>query len=101
MLSNSFGIEPYNPYDALGMYDGFFDAVVLSELEGVRQPSPLIYQRAFEKLDLAGHECVFVDDHAENLPPAAALGIRPVHHTTDPAATANLLDSLLLDPTPA
>lgn len=101
MLSNSFGIEPYNPYEELGMYDGFFDAVVLSELEGVRKPSPLIYQRALERLDLMGHECVFVDDREVNLPPAEALGIRTIHHTTDAAATATLLDSLLLDPTPA
>lgn len=101
MLSNSFGIEPYNPYAALGMYEDFFDAVVLSEVEGVRKPSPLIYERALEKLDLTGPECVFVDDHAENLPPAEALGVRTVHHTTDPATTAAVLDSLLLDPAPA
>ncbi|RYJ30686.1 hypothetical protein CU044_1029 [Streptomyces sp. L-9-10] len=44
---------------------------------------------------------MFVDDHAENLPPAEALGIHTIHHTTDPAATAALLDSLLLDRTPA
>lgn len=101
MLSNSFGIDPYNPYKALGMYEDFFDAVVLSELEGVRKPSPLIYRRALEALDLSGPECVFVDDHARNLPPAEALGIRTVHHTTDPAATAALLDSLLRDREPA
>jgi putative hydrolase of the HAD superfamily len=70
--------------------------VLLSELEGVRKPSPLIYRRALEVLDLSGPECVFVDDHARNLPPAEA-GIRTVHHTTDPAATAALLDSLLRD----
>ncbi|WP_323139112.1 MULTISPECIES: HAD family hydrolase [Streptomyces] len=96
MLSNSFGTEPYNPYEDKGMWDGFFDAVVLSELEGVRKPSTRIYQRALDSLGLTGPECVFVDDHAENLPPAEALGIRTVHHTTDPAATAKLLDSLLL-----
>jgi len=99
MLSNSFGIEPYNPYEALGMYTSFFDAVVLSELEGVRKPSPRIYQRVLDALELPGPECVFVDDHAENLPPAETLGIRTVHHTTDPAATAKLLDALLLDRT--
>lgn len=101
MLSNSFGIEPYNPYEDKGMWSDFFDAVILSELEGVRKPSPLIYRRALEALELSGPECAFVDDHAENLPPAEALGIRTVHHTTDPAATAALLDSMLLDRTPA
>ncbi|MCM2388780.1 HAD-IA family hydrolase [Streptomyces sp. CWNU-1] len=101
MLSNSFGIEPYNPYADKGMWNDFFDAVVLSELEGVRKPSSLIYQRALEALGLPGSECVFVDDHADNLPPAEALGIRTVHHTTDPVATASFLNSLLLHRTPA
>ncbi|MFD3380734.1 MULTISPECIES: HAD-IA family hydrolase [unclassified Streptomyces] len=101
MLSNSFGIEPYNPYEALGMYEDFFDAVVLSELEGVRKPSQRIYQRVLEELDLPGPECVFVDDRDANLPPAEALGIRTVHHTTDPVATAAVLDSLLPDDAPA
>ncbi|GAA2840950.1 hypothetical protein [Kribbella solani] len=35
-------------------------------------------------------------ERAANLVPAEVLGIRTVHHTTDPTATANLLDSLLL-----
>ncbi|MFR9673568.1 hypothetical protein [Streptomyces sp. TR02-1] len=64
----------------------------------MRKPSALIYQRALERLQLTGAGCGFVDDHAENLPRPRALGIRTVHHTTDPAATAALLDSLLLDP---
>ncbi|MCX4613182.1 MULTISPECIES: HAD-IA family hydrolase [Streptomyces] len=57
------------------MWTDFFDAVILSELEGVRKPSPLIYQRALDALGLTGPECVFVDDHAENLPPAEARTI--------------------------
>ncbi|MGW0825216.1 HAD-IA family hydrolase [Streptomyces sp. NPDC002845] len=96
MLSNSFGLEPYNPYEALGMWQDAFDAVILSELEGVRKPSPAIYQRALTALGLTGPECVFVDDHIQNLPPAEALGIRTIHHTTDPEATAAQLDALLV-----
>lgn len=95
MLSNSFGLEPYNPYEALGMWEDAFDAVILSEREGVRKPSAFIYQRALDALGLTGPECVFVDDHAENLPPAEALGIRTIHHTTDPEGTAAQLDALL------
>ncbi|MEU9781475.1 HAD-IA family hydrolase [Streptomyces phaeochromogenes] len=95
MLSNSFGLEPYNPYEALGLWEDAFDAVILSEREGERKPSAFIYQRALDVLGLIGPECVFVDDHAENLPPAEALGIRTIHHTTDPAGTAAQLDALL------
>ncbi|MGW4034374.1 HAD-IA family hydrolase [Streptomyces sp. NPDC004838] len=101
MLSNSFGTEPYNPYADLGLYDNFFDAIVLSEREKARKPSSVIYERTLVALKLTGPECVFVDDHAENLPPAQALGIRTVHHTTDPAATAATLDALLLTPLPS
>lgn len=99
LLSNSFGLHPYNPYKALGLYGDFFDAMVLSEVVGVRKPSPGIYQHALDALGLTGPECVFVDDHEENLPPAAMLGIRTIHHTTDPETTAGLLDQLLLDRT--
>lgn len=54
MLSNSFGIDPYNPYADKGMWTDFFDAVILSELEGVRKPSPAIYERALDALGLSG-----------------------------------------------
>lgn len=99
LLTNSFGLKPYNPYEALGRGEDHFDAFVLSERGGVRKPSPFFYQRALEKLELTGPD-VFVDDHARNLPPAEALGIRTVHHTTDPAATAALLDRMFLDRIP-
>ncbi|MFF2850550.1 HAD-IA family hydrolase [Streptomyces sp. NPDC058001] len=92
LLSNSFGLEPFNPYEELGIL-GDFDAVILSELERVRKPSPAIYQRALDDLELTGPECVFVDDHAPNLPPAEALGITTIHHT-DPDATATQLNAL-------
>ncbi|WP_260476359.1 HAD family phosphatase [Streptomyces sp. WAC 06783] len=93
MLSNSFGLTPYNPYEALGMHEGF-DAVILSEVERVRKPSPVIYQRTLDALGLSGSECIFVDDHAQNLPPAEALGIRTIHHT-DASVTAAQLQEML------
>jgi putative hydrolase of the HAD superfamily len=94
LLSNSFGLAPYNPYADRGLWTDFFDAVVVSELEGVRKPSPVIYERALAALDLPGAHCVYVDDVAANLAPADNLGIRTVHNTTDPAATACLLNSI-------
>lgn len=99
MLSNSFGLHPYNPYQDKGLWTDFFDAMILSEVEGVRKPSPRIYERALQALGLTGPECVFVDDVAANLQPAELLGIRTVHHATDSAATAALLDSFLRGPT--
>lgn len=94
MLSNSFGLTPFNPYEALGVWDGEWDAIVLSEQIGVRKPTPGIYLHALDQLQLPGSDCVFVDDHAENLPPAQALGIHTLHHT-DAAATVAQLNALL------
>ncbi|SEG85803.1 putative hydrolase of the HAD superfamily [Actinacidiphila yanglinensis] len=94
MLSNSFGVTPFNPYEALGVWDGKWDAIVLSEQIGVRKPDPSIYLRTLDLLQLPGEDCVFVDDHAANLPPAEALGIRTIHHT-DAAATLRQLEVLL------
>lgn len=94
MLSNSFGLTPYNPYAALGMWDGEWDAIVLSEQVGVRKPDKAIYEHTLDLLGLPGEDCVFVDDHAQNLPPATALGIRTIHHT-DADVTVAQLDALL------
>ncbi|MEC3996089.1 HAD-IA family hydrolase [Actinacidiphila sp. DG2A-62] len=94
MLSNSFGLTPFNPYAALGTWDGEWDTIVLSEQLGVRKPDPAIYAHTLKQLDLPGEDCVFVDDRAANLPPAEALGIRTIHHT-QVAETLAQLDALL------
>lgn len=94
MLSNSFGLTPFNPYEALGMWNGKWDAIVLSEQLGVRKPDPAIYAHTLEQLGLSGADCVFVDDRAANLPPAEALGIRTIHHS-EVAVTIAQLDALL------
>jgi putative hydrolase of the HAD superfamily len=94
MLSNSFGLVPFNPYAELGMWHGEWDAIVLSEQIGVRKPDPEIYLHTLDQLQLPGGDCVFVDDHAANLPPAEALGIRTIHHI-DAAETVAQLDTLL------
>lgn len=94
MLSNSFGLTPYNPYAALGLWGpDHWDAMVLSETVGVRKPEPGIYQHTLDLLGLPAEQCVFVDDRAQNLPPAAELGIHTLHHT-DAEATVARLDAL-------
>ncbi|MGP4109564.1 HAD family hydrolase [Streptomyces sp. 4N509B] len=93
VLSNSFGLDPFDVYREFGVYESF-DAVLLSEVEGVRKPDPEIYRRALAALGVRGEECVFVDDHAGNLPPAQALGMATVH-ATDVGATVRRLAALL------
>lgn len=89
VLSNSFGLQPFDIYDEFGVYD-LFDVVVLSEQEKIRKPDPQIYQRLLTKLGVDGAQCVFVDDHQHNLPPARALGMTVIHHVEAAATVAEL-----------
>lgn len=40
LLSNSFGLDPFNPYEHVGIW-GLFDVHVVSELVGLAKPDPL------------------------------------------------------------
>jgi epoxide hydrolase-like predicted phosphatase len=52
-----------------------FDVVVDSSEVGARKPDPVIYEVLLERLGRPPNQVVFIDDFAENLPPAAALGV--------------------------
>ncbi|MEV7281801.1 HAD-IA family hydrolase [Streptomyces sp. NPDC093111] len=93
LLSNSFGLDPFNPYEHVGIWD-LFDVHVVSELEGLAKPDPTIYRLALERIGLPAERCVFVDDHEVNLPPAAELGITAVHARDEDEAVAELEDLL-------
>jgi putative hydrolase of the HAD superfamily len=43
-----------------------FDAVLISQSEGVRKPEPAIFERALARCGVAAGEAVFVGDHPEN-----------------------------------
>ncbi|WP_435866547.1 HAD-IA family hydrolase [Streptomyces yangpuensis] len=89
LLSNSFGLDPFNPYEHVGIWDPF-DVHVVSELVGLAKPDPAIYRLTLDRIGLPAERCVFVDDHAVNLPPAAELGITTVHATGEQEAVAEL-----------
>ncbi|MCP3759676.1 HAD-IA family hydrolase [Streptomyces sp. TBY4] len=89
LLSNSFGLDPFNPYEHVGIWD-LFDVHVVSELVGMAKPDPEIYRLTLDRIGLPAERCVFVDDHAVNLPPAAELGITTVHVTDEDEAVAEL-----------
>ncbi|KAB8163893.1 HAD-IA family hydrolase [Streptomyces sp. 3MP-14] len=93
LLSNSFGLDPYDPYGRLGVWE-LFDVAVISEREGLAKPEPEIYRRVVERLGLPGAACVFVDDLAANLAPAEALGMATVL-ATDEASTVDRVTALL------
>ena len=76
LVSNSWGTRRY-PRELLAE---LFDAVVISGEVGIRKPAPEIYTIGADRIGLAPHECVYIDDLAGNLAPAAELGMATVHH---------------------
>lgn len=57
---------------------GTIDVVADSSELGLRKPDQAIYDRLVEMLDLPGEQIAYVDDFAENLEPAAAMGMTTV-----------------------
>ena len=57
-----------------------FDHLVLSYEEKLVKPSAELMVRSLDRSACAAEEALFVDDVAENLVPAAALGIRTHHY---------------------
>jgi HAD superfamily hydrolase (TIGR01509 family) len=53
-----------------------FDAFVISAVLGCAKPDPRIYAAGSDGLGLAPAECVFVDDDADHVAAAVALGYR-------------------------
>jgi epoxide hydrolase-like predicted phosphatase len=56
-----------------------FQGGVFSFEVGVRKPDLEIYKRALEKSSRPAAECVYIDDVAAFLEPAAALGMKTIH----------------------
>ncbi|MCU7821387.1 HAD family hydrolase [Kitasatospora sp. DSM 101779] len=66
---------------ALGL-TGLADAVVNSSEVGSAKPDGLIYQIAAGRAEVAPERCLFVDDRAENVAAATALGMAGLHYRT-------------------
>jgi putative hydrolase of the HAD superfamily len=63
---------------ALGLSD-YFDAVLISEVEGVRKPDAAIFSRALERCQVRAHEAAFVGDNPEaDVFGAMAAGLQPI-----------------------
>lgn len=85
LLSNSWGNDyPHH------LFDGLFDAVVISSRVGLRKPDERIFRHALDLLGLDGAECVFIDDIEHNIRAAERLGIRGIHHTSPDTTIAEL-----------
>ncbi|MEZ7173309.1 HAD family hydrolase [Sporosarcina sp. OR05] len=65
IISN--GREPFQSKNISALGIGhFFDAILISESEGIRKPDPLIFQRALERLNVQAFESMYVGDHPMN-----------------------------------
>ena len=93
VITNSWGMEPYDPYEGYQLNE-CYDALVVSGEVGIRKPDPAIYRLAADKLGIPPSRCLFVDDVAANLPPAAELGMATIHHV-DSSQTIAQLERLL------
>jgi putative hydrolase of the HAD superfamily len=78
LISNSWGTSRYDRKLLAKLFDG----IVISGEEGMRKPTPAIYELAAERIGLPPPQCVFVDDLPFNLAPAAELGMATVLHTS-------------------
>jgi putative hydrolase of the HAD superfamily len=88
-LSNFSKIAEESCTEALSfMY--LMDGGILSWKEKVIKPDPAIYKLLLGRYDLKPEECVFLDDTAENLPPANALGIRTIRFVSKDQAVEDL-----------
>jgi putative hydrolase of the HAD superfamily len=65
-----------------------FDLVINSAREGVKKPDPAIYHLALQRLGVAPHEAIFVDDMPANVEAAAALGIHAIQFQDQRQAVA-------------
>lgn len=62
---------------------GIFDGRVLSYELGLMKPDPRVYQEALSLARAEPSDCVFIDDMAENVEGAAALGINGILYKPD------------------
>lgn len=71
------------------MFDRFRD-IVISGDEKMMKPDAAIYRLALNRFGLIAEEAVFVDDNADNVAGAAALGIHAILFTGEPALRGEL-----------
>jgi len=76
LLSNSWG-DHYPDQ----LFDGLFDAVVISGREGLRKPEPAIFALVAQRLGVDVTDCLLVDDLGVNVAGAQQVGMSAILHT--------------------
>jgi putative hydrolase of the HAD superfamily len=65
LVTNGYGVFQNDTIKALEIKE-YFDAILISEMEGLRKPDPNLFERAAERLNVKTTECMFVGDHPKN-----------------------------------
>ncbi len=63
-------------------FEDAFDAMIISAEVGMAKPDQRIFQLTLEKLDVAAHEAVFVDDFQRNVDAAKVFGLQAIRFQT-------------------
>ena len=61
-----------------------FDELIFSCDIGINKPDKRIYEACLTTLNLPSHECLFVDDSADNIRGAVEVGINTIHFKSFP-----------------
>lgn len=81
LLSNNI-LPLLDEMSALGVLD-LFDATVISAQIGVMKPAPAAYHAILTAMDIPASQAVFIDDVAENIAGAQAVGMHGILFTPD------------------
>jgi putative hydrolase of the HAD superfamily len=65
IITNGKGQFQIGNIKALGIEE-YFDAILISEWEGIKKPDPHIFNRALERIGVSPSESIFVGDHPLN-----------------------------------
>lgn len=78
VVTNGGTTRQHRKLSALGLADRF-DAVLVSEAEGVRKPDAEIFRRALDRCGVSANEAVFVGDHPDtDVGGARNAGLLPI-----------------------
>jgi putative hydrolase of the HAD superfamily len=101
LITNGQGQFQLNNVKALGI-ERYFDAILISEWEGVKKPDAKLFHRALNRLQVVPFESVFVGDHPENdVKAAQSIGMKAIwkrdrnwHGAESDGVIGDLLDTL-------
>jgi len=68
-----------------------FDVLVWSYKLGIAKPDPAIYRHTLKELGVRAEETLFIDDRADNIKAARALGMQAIEFSTVKQLRADLL----------